>query len=526
MAGCAIVVGLPRSGKTTSLHAMILTMAMLYRPEELELYLIDAKHGVEFKAYENLPHARMVSVHSEREFSLAVLKSVREKIKERADLIKAQGAGYSNITEYRMATGRTMPRIVVVVDEFHELFEEADATGLEAFAAFSDIVRMGPFSGVHLVVASQTLSSMPAMDRQTLTLLPQRVAFMCNEYDAEIVMGETNKAPRMLSSTGQGLFNPARGDESRNQVFQGLYVPPQERAALLRQMRQKADVEGWTRRPRVFDGDAVVQRPPLVDLPPTGTRLIVPVGEPFTLADRDDIVLRRARGANVLLLGDRDDEPVPDYSARGVLHSILLAAQAQGAAVTVVDLVGDEDVERGLSIMEVTEATNARYLRSALLEQVLQACAATVSVRTQAGDYRAPTQLLVLRGVQRALSLTPYDSYTLSDAAEPSLAQLLAAAVSHGPEVGVHVVAVADQARSVEMRLGSDLLGEFTIRVAGSAADQKDLSLVSDAYGDDTPLRPGQLLIGDQLKGTARRTRGYDVLSAAPTGSEKGVDDG
>ena len=134
-----------------------------------------------------------------------------------------------------------LPRIVVVVDEFHELFEEADTIGLEAFAAFSDIVRMGPFSGVHIVVASQTLSSMPAMDRQTLILLPQRVAFMCNEYDAEIVMGDTNKAARMLSKTGEGLFNPARGDESKNQPFQGLYVAPEQRGGLLRALRQKAD---------------------------------------------------------------------------------------------------------------------------------------------------------------------------------------------------------------------------------------------------------------------------------------------
>ena len=149
----------------------------------------------------------------------------------------------------------------MVVDEFHELFEEADDVGMEAFAAFSNIVRMGPFSGVHIVVASRTLSSMPAMDRQTLLLLPQRVAFMCNEYDSEIVMGDTNKAPRLLSKTGEGLFNPSRGDESRNQPFAGLYVPPEQRAQLLRELRLKADAEGWTRHPRVFDGNAVVARP-------------------------------------------------------------------------------------------------------------------------------------------------------------------------------------------------------------------------------------------------------------------------
>ena len=35
-----------------------------------------------------------------------------------------------------------------------------------------------------------------------------------------------------------------------------------------------------------------------------------------------------------------------------------------------------------------------------------------VSARTTSGDYKAPTQLLVLLGLQRALSLTPYDPYS------------------------------------------------------------------------------------------------------------------
>jgi DNA segregation ATPase FtsK/SpoIIIE, S-DNA-T family len=521
VAGGAIMVGLPRSGKTTSLHAMILTMAMLYSPEELELYLIDAKHGVEFKAYEHLPHARMVSVHSEREFSLAVLKSIQAKIKERAQLIKSHGGGLSNITEYRRATGETLPRIVVVVDEFHELFEEADTIGLEAFAAFSDIVRMGPFSGVHIVVASQTLSSMPAMDRQTLILLPQRVAFMCNEYDAEIVMGDTNKAARMLNKTGEGLFNPSRGDESKNQPFQGLYVNPEQRGGLLRALRQKADASGWSRHPRVFDGDAVVERPLHPEALKPGARFTVPIGEPFTLADSESIVLPRTRGANLLLVGDRDDDETPDLSLRGVLHSLLLVAQLQGSATTTVDFIGDEQVEGGLTIMEVADTARSRYVRSSSLEPVLRELAALVATRTSDGNYRDATQLLVLFGLQRALSLAPYDPYSLDGSDEPSIAQLMSAIIVSGPEVGVHVVVDADRSRSVESRLGSELTQEFMIRVGGSAADAKDLGLVSGSYGDIAPLRFGQLLIGDHLKGTTKRARGYKILTTATTGSEK-----
>ncbi len=525
VAGGAIMVGLPRSGKTTSLHSMILTMAMLYSPEELELYLIDAKHGVEFKVYEDLPHARMVSVHSEREFSLAVLKSIEAEIRRRAELMKAQGSGVANITEFRRATGGVLPRIVVIVDEFHELFEEADTVGLEAFAAFSNIVRMGPFSGVHIVVASQTLSSMPAMDRPTLMLLPQRVAFMCNEYDSEIVMGDSNKAPRLLSKTGEGLFNPSRGEESKNQPFQGLYIPTEERSTLIRQLGDRADAAGWTRRPRVFDGDAVVTRPTTTTLVARSNRFTVPVGEPFTLADVEALVLPRTRGANVLVLGDRiDDESIPDLALRGVLHSFMLAGQAQNVEMTVVDCIGDEEAEGALTVMEVAEAVGARYVRSRSLDIILKEFATTVVSRTAAEDYQAPIQILVLFGLQRALSLNPIDPYSW-DEDNPSPSQYLAAVLSGGPEVGVHVVIDVDRARAVELRLGTDVLGELTLRIAGSAADQKDLGAVSGSYGDIPPLRHGQLLIGNLLKGSAKRARGYEIVSAVPA-TDKEMNDG
>lgn len=517
VAGGAIMVGIPRSGKTTALHSMITTMSMLYSPDELELYLIDAKHGVEFKLYENLPHARMVSVRSEREFSLAVLQSLAAEIRRRAELMKADGAGRANLTEYRQATGARLPRIVVIIDEFHEIFEEPDRIGQEAFAAFSDIVRMGPFSGVHIVVASQTLSSMPAMDRPTLLLLPQRVAFMCNEYDAEIVMGDGNRATRLLSKTGEGLFNPARGDESRNQLFRGLYIPAAERTALIGELARKAAGEGWTRRPRVFDGDALVIRPAAPGAPAvsggTGTRLTIGVGEPFTLADEESVVLRRTRGANVLLLGDSDDETTRDPAVRGVLHSFLLAARSQGAEVTVLDFMGDEDAGGGLSVLDVATAVGAGYVRSRGAEAALAVLAATAEERTAAADYRAPGRLLIIVGLERALSISPVDPYAYEEPAGASPAAHLAAILRGGPEVGIHVVVSTDRSRTVERRLGAELLPELTLRIAGSAADQQDLASISGQYGDVQALRPGQLLIADLLRGTARRIRGYEVLT-------------
>jgi hypothetical protein len=515
IASGAIMIGLPGSGKSTALHAAILTMCMLYGPDELELYLIDAKHGVEFKVYEGLPHARMVSINSEREFSVAILKSLDREIVRRAELMKARAAGRANITEFREVTGERMPRIVLIMDEFHEIFEEDDRLGHEAFQAFSNIVKQGRFAGVHAVVASQSLSNMPALDRPTLQLLPQRIAFRCNESDSDILMGDRNRGTRLLTKQGQGLFNPAGGEPSQNKPFQGLFIPSENRDQLLAGQRRKAAATGWARVPRVFDGDASAPRPALTAASAGGTRLQIPLGEPFSLDPFTAVTLRRTRGANLLLVGDTDDDELADGAVRAALHSCLLAAGAAGCAAGVVDFIGDEEAGPGLTVMDVARRSGAWYTRSRGASEVLVRLAGAVEERIGRGDYSAPGQLLVLFGVQRALSLQPVEPWAQDESAVASDSALLTKILREGPEVGVHAVVSCDSVRSLERRLGSDVAGEFGFRVAGSAASPADLTFTAGSYGDVPEVRRSQLLIGDQLKGTVSRVRGYPLLTAA-----------
>ena len=47
----SLIAGKTGSGKSTLLHALITNLALWYSPDEVELYLIDFKKGVEFKTY-------------------------------------------------------------------------------------------------------------------------------------------------------------------------------------------------------------------------------------------------------------------------------------------------------------------------------------------------------------------------------------------------------------------------------------------------------------------------------------------
>jgi DNA segregation ATPase FtsK/SpoIIIE-like protein len=121
------VCGKTGSGKSTFLHALITNTALYYSPDEVEFYLIDFKKGVEFKTYatHQLPHARVIAIESEREFGLSVLERLDAELRRRGDLFRA--AGVQDVPDFRQARpGERMPRVLLVIDEFQELFVEDD----------------------------------------------------------------------------------------------------------------------------------------------------------------------------------------------------------------------------------------------------------------------------------------------------------------------------------------------------------------------------------------------------------------
>jgi S-DNA-T family DNA segregation ATPase FtsK/SpoIIIE len=507
IAGGALVVGLPRSGKTTSLHAAILSMCLLYSPDELELYLIDAKHGVEFNAYRSLPHARMVAINNEREFAVTVLQSLDREIQRRAELMKREAPGRTNLKEYRAATGARLPRVVVFIDEFHELFEEDDRLGHAAFDAFSNIVRQGPFAGVHLVLASQTLTAMPAMDRSTLMLLPTRVAFACNESDAHLVMGDDNTDTRFLEKTGEGILNANRGNPPDNQRFRGVYVDPDERSTLVEALSRRAVSEGLHRTPRVFDGDALARRETMHSrdffaAAARPLRLRCLVGEALALESKLELTLRRDQDANLLVVATVDDDGLPDAGGIGIVHSALLAASAQVGRTIVIDFLSDEGQEGSLDLETLCGGLSIEYSRRRRAAAIIRELGALIAERTALDDYASAGVLLVVNGIGRAAELDP-DAYE-SDDGGPPLASMLHGVLRDGPEVGVHAVVLAESASALDRRLGPGGLDRFGMRIAGRLRGDRERQAVMEHYrGVD--VRGSQMVLFDRV--TERRTK-------------------
>ncbi|MGH7224660.1 MAG: FtsK/SpoIIIE domain-containing protein, partial [Gemmataceae bacterium] len=187
----ALVAGKTGSGKSSLLHALITNLSLLYSPDEVELYLIDFKKGVEFKTYavHDLPHARVIAIESEREFGLSVLQRLDAELRMRGERFRDERAQDLNAFRQAVPDAR-MPRIMLIVDEFQEFFTEDDRIAQETSQLLDRLVRQGRAFGMHVLLGSQTLGGAYSLARSTIDQMAVRIALQCSEADAHLILSD------------------------------------------------------------------------------------------------------------------------------------------------------------------------------------------------------------------------------------------------------------------------------------------------------------------------------------------------
>lgn len=217
----AIVAGKTGSGKSSMLHAIISSAVLKYSPENLRLVLLDFKKGVEFQIYSDnqLPHADIIGIESHREFGLSALEYVDGCMQRRGEMFRSRGV--QDIASWNAAVpDQHLPRMLIVVDEFQELFVEDDKLSNQVSLILDRIVRQGRSFGVHAILSSQTLAGAYSLPRTTLGQMGVRIALQCDASDAQIVFAEDNPAAARLKHPGQAIYNDAGGRIEGNQPMQ------------------------------------------------------------------------------------------------------------------------------------------------------------------------------------------------------------------------------------------------------------------------------------------------------------------
>ncbi|MBT8484391.1 MAG: cell division protein FtsK, partial [Phycisphaerae bacterium] len=327
----ALIAGKTGSGKSTLLHVLVTNLALWYSPDEVEFYLVDFKKGVEFKTYatHRLPHARAIAIESDREFGLSVLERIDQEMKQRGDRFRELGV--QDLAGFRSRVpDEPMPRILLIVDEFQELFVEDDKIGQDAALLMDRLVRQGRAFGIHLLLGSQTLGGAYTLARSTMGQMQVRVALQCSEADSYLIMSDDNAAARLLSRPGEAIYNDAGGRLEGNSPFQICWLPERDRDEQLARIAERARDAGWRRSEPiiVFEGNQPADLAKNHRLtaalrgewegPPQAW-----LGEAIAIKGPTSAAFRRESGANLLIVGQRDEAALATIGSA----AIGLAAQ-------------------------------------------------------------------------------------------------------------------------------------------------------------------------------------------------------
>ncbi|KAA6506627.1 DNA translocase FtsK [Helicobacter pylori] len=179
-----LICGRSGSGKSNFLHVLIQNLAFYYDPDEVQLFLLDYKEGVEFNAYTDpiLEHARLVSVASSVPYGITFLKWLCDEIKKRAELFKQFKV--KDLSDYRKH--EKMPRLIVVIDEFQVLFSDS-STKERVKRYLTTILKKGRSYGVHLILATQTMRG-GEIDSSIKAQIANRIALPMDADDSTKIL--------------------------------------------------------------------------------------------------------------------------------------------------------------------------------------------------------------------------------------------------------------------------------------------------------------------------------------------------
>ena len=326
----AVVIGIPGSGKSVFLHALICNAAINYSPDELNMYLIDFS-GVEFNSYalHNLPHARVIAPEAEREFGMSILNELVEEGARRMELCRNNDV--SNIVDLK-AKNPTLhiPRLLVIIDEFQKIFEiENDLISREANAKIHTIIQEFRKFGINLILATQKLPSSSILPKD---LIANRVVFKSSPADFSSLISWSNneKAPQL--HTGECIYNSESGSSYDNHKVQGFLVTKSDIDDLLDQISSYAASVHYESKfeMSVFRGNEQpdFRNRRLAKAHQVQTEIPesvgVYLGESISIHETDVCaVLRKESAKNILILGGE-----PHVAHRIVYHAALSATTA------------------------------------------------------------------------------------------------------------------------------------------------------------------------------------------------------
>lgn len=240
-----LVAGTTGSGKSVLVNAMLLSILLKYKPEQLRMILIDPKQ-LELANYNDIPHLLTPVVtdmneaagslswcvsEMERRYQLMSLLKVRKLKEFNKKVLEAETTGMPIIDPLWRPNGsvsvdkapklKPLPIIVIVADEFADMMMQV---GKQAEELITRLAQKSRAAGIHLMLATQR----PSVDVITGLIkanVPVRSALRVNsKVDSRTIL-DTGGAEDMLGNGDMLFLGPGQIEAER---VHGAFVSDEE----------------------------------------------------------------------------------------------------------------------------------------------------------------------------------------------------------------------------------------------------------------------------------------------------------
>lgn len=359
----SFVIGGTGSGKTTFLHNIILSLALKYRPEDLELYLIDLK-GPEFGRYRQLLQAGAILVDKTDDLiTYEVVGNLVRKMIDRKEILSSCGGDLAKYN--KLHPNAPLPQVLLIVDECQNLYKtnsENQELAKKIVDSITMIATEGRAFGIHLLMATQSLNNCPLLDAGVLTQFQDFWILPCVDTDAKMLVKAEHKdivgqeADRMEreKTTNRGQCFLQGTDGYRR--FKFNYISDDKRnedeQSQVEQFIQKSieKAAGHISNGQVFfSGSQHYSLYNNVDklISPNRNNLIASAGQNISFAQDPNLMhLISEQGQNILTMGYNDQQFVTRTSI-DILLSLVLSSRKNGLGYRflVINCLGQDGAE-------------------------------------------------------------------------------------------------------------------------------------------------------------------------------------
>lgn len=146
--GHIVVYGAPTTGKTTFLQTLIMSAALNYSPEELNIYVMDFG-SLSMRVFASMPHIGGIAEMGQDERIAKLFSLLRDELEYRKKLFAKVGVG--SISAYKeMPNAEKLPYILLVIDNFNAVLPTYP--DLDPF--FVTLTQSGASYGIYMAASS------------------------------------------------------------------------------------------------------------------------------------------------------------------------------------------------------------------------------------------------------------------------------------------------------------------------------------------------------------------------------------